>query len=82
MPPEANRIGAPKAPPHPARLRTRPVSRHPLPRGERGWRSLLCHSSPLPSWERAFRRDLAQRSLRKSHGGKGEGVRLEGQELN
>ena len=37
----------------------------------------LLQISPLPLWERAFRRDLAgdalERHVRKSHGGKGEG---------
>jgi hypothetical protein len=49
-------------------------------RGE-GWDSRRRHSPPLPLWERASRRELArdafQRRMRKSHGGKGEGSRIE-----
>lgn len=34
-------------------------SSHPLPQGERDWDTWKQLASPLPSWERAFRRDLA-----------------------
>jgi hypothetical protein len=53
------------------------ASSHPLPRGERGGTRCGRHRfSPLPLWERAFRRELARaKLLRKSHGGKGEGLR-------